>query len=293
MDTEGYPRGTCSQVCADYCPDADGFPTTACIDAGELPASPGDGACLSRCNTALYPESGCRQDYGCVAVTRADSSLTDVYACIPDAASEMGQCRDELLARGVGFEPNIREDSHPSDADWLTCHVQDPVYLIPPVAGVDLRYYYDDEPARVLVDCETAHAIVDTSEDLGPLGVTELVHVGTYVCRTISGSETLSQHGLGRAIDINGFTFQDGTNITVLDDWDDGDSTPEEWAGLFLYEAVHRWHEAWIWNVILTPEYNEAHDNHFHVDMTDSSHSLSFKGTERVHWLGPSPWPGE
>ncbi len=289
-DAQGFPQGTCSAACADYCDDSHGYPTTGCVDAAALPAAPGDGACLSRCDTSLYPATGCRSGYGCVPVARADATLTDIFACVPGAQMDIGECREELLAREVGFEANIRDDSHPEEDPSLTCHVADPVYLIPPVAGVSLRYYYDDEPDRVLVDCETAHAIVDTAQDIGPLGVAELVHVGTYNCRTISGSSSLSQHGLGRALDINGFTFDSGDTVTVLDHWEDGDNTPESWEGQFLYEAVHRWHDDWIWNVILTPEYNSAHDNHFHVDMTEGSHSLGFTDGP---FLGVTPWPGE
>lgn len=289
-DGEGYPNGTCSIGCDAYCDDSTGYPTTACVDAAELPAAPGDGACLSRCDSSLYPATGCREGYGCVPVERADRSLTDVYACIPGAKMDIGACREDLLARGVGFEANLREDSHPSDDSSLTCHVEEPVYLLSPVAGVDLRYYYDDDPKKVLVDCETAHAIADTAEDIGPLGVAELVHVGTYNCRTISGSSSLSQHALGRAIDINGFTFDSGENITVLDHWEDGDSTPESWEGQFLYEAVHRWYDDWIWNIILTPEYNSDHDNHFHVDMAEGYHSLHFTDGP---YLGVTRWPGE
>ena len=30
----------------------------------------------------------------------------------------------------------------------------------------------------------------------------------------------------------------------------------------------------WIFNVILTPEYNAAHADHFHVDLTPGAHSI-------------------
>ena len=272
---DGFPGGTCSQTCASTCPDEDGYPITACIDDAELPASvpDEDGSCLSRCDFGLYA-SGCRSGYGCAQASRPADGQTDAFVCLPDRQSDIGECREELLARGVGFTPTIQADSHPDDHPELTCHIEDAVWLSTPVFGVDLRYYYSDDPDSVLVDCETAHAIADTADDIGPLGVVELVHVGTYSCRVISGTSSLSQHGLGRALDINGFIFEDGSSITVYDDWEDGDDTPESWGGLFMYEAVNRWYDAWIWNVILTPEYNEAHDNHFHVDMTDGSHTL-------------------
>lgn len=288
IESQGYPNGTCSMDCASTCPDETGYPTTSCIDEDELPAGvPGEaGSCLSRCDFGVYPYDGCREGYGCVQVARADVDLLDVYACVPNAETDIGACREALAARGAAFEPQIREDEHPEEDESLTCHVEEPVQLGPTVAGVDLRYYYDDEADRVLISCDGANAILDSAEDVGPLGVVEIVHVGTYNCRLISGSSSLSQHGLGYAIDINGFILEDGASYTIYDHWEDGDDSPETAGGLFLYETAHRWYEDWIWNIILTPEYNEAHDNHFHVDMTEGSHYLGLVD-DTPHYLGP------
>lgn len=288
--TDGFPSGMCTQACDLYCPDEDGYPVTFCVDGGWLPASAaalGDGACHSRCDFELYPPTGCRDGYGCAHVSRANEPGTEGWACLAGRASELPACYQELADRGLAFEPTFVADGHPSDHPELTCHLQDPLYLIPPVLGIEIRYISHSEPDRVLVDCDTAHAIADTALDVAPEGVTELIHIGTYNCRTISGTSTLSQHALGRAIDIGGFTFEDGTTVTVYDHWEDGDAAPDTDEGLFLYDAVHRWYDDWIWNIILTPEYNDDHDDHFHVDMSEGSHTLHFT-SER--YLGPAPY---
>lgn len=287
-DEEGFPRGSCSMDCASTCPDADGYPVTACLDEATLPASvPGEpGSCLSRCDFGVFPYEGCRPDYGCVQVTRADPELDDVYACLPNRETSIGDCRLELANRGAAFEPQIRADEHPEEDESLTCHIEDPVKIGPVIAGVDIRYEYSEEADRVLLDCAAAHALMDTAEDLGPLGVKEILHLGTYNCRLIAGSTKLSEHGLGNAIDFAGFTLDSGETFTVLDDWEDGNDSPDTVAGLFLYDAVHRWYDDWIWNIILTPEYNDAHNDHFHVDMTDGSHVLHLL-EETPHYLGP------
>ncbi len=281
--TDGYPEGMCAQACSGSCPDAEGYPVTFCVDDTWLSgtaATLGDGTCHSRCDFSIFPGAGCREGYGCVPVTRASESWTQTYSCLPNQATALPQCYLDLAARGVGFEPTIIADTHPEDHPELTCHVENALYLTTPVLGVDLRYYYNEEPDRVTISCEGGHAIADTANDLYPYGVVELVHVGTYGCRTISGSSSLSQHGLGNALDINGFIFDDGTYIQVYYHWEDGDSSPESWEGQFLYDAVHRWYDGWYWNIILTPEYNSDHDNHFHVDMTEGSHSLHFTGED-------------
>jgi hypothetical protein len=280
-----FPGGTCSLPCDTSCPDAAGHPVTACIDDTALPVGTGgDGSCLSRCDFGVFPYEGCRPGYGCVQTPRPGGQ-TDVFACLPDFDRDIGDCREGLAAAGVPFEPQVRDDEHPAGYPELDCHIEAPVRMGPTVAGVDLRYYYADDPARVLVDCETATSILHTAEDVAPLDVVELIHVGTYNCRVIAGSGSLSQHGLGRAIDIHGFTFADGEVATVIDHWEHDDPTPDTPEGAFLYDAVHRWFDLYYWNIILTPEYNEAHDNHFHVDMSDGAHVLHMV---EERYLGPA-----
>ena len=38
-----------------------------------------------------------------------------------------------------------------------------------------------------------------------------------------------------------------------------------------LHRAACWWHEAGIFNIILTPNYNADHRNHFHVELTPGS----------------------
>ena len=282
-----YPRGTCSLPCDASCPDSTGTPVTACIDDSALAlGTGGDGSCLSRCDFGVFPYEGCRPGYGCVRVPRP-AAQQDVFACLPHLPpDDLGACREGLAASGQPFEPAIRADEVPADHPELTCHLDDPVRIGPTIAGVDFRYYYADDPARMLVDCETANSLVHTAEDVAAYDVVELVHVGTYGCRVIAGTDTLSQHAYGRAIDVSYFTFADGTVASVYDHWEHGDDTPETFEGAFLYDAVHRWFDLHYWNVLLTPEYNDAHDNHFHVDLTDGAHVLHFL---EERYLGPAP----
>jgi hypothetical protein len=106
-------------------------------------------------------------------------------------------------------------------------------------------------------------------------GISDFVHYGTYNCRYISGTTTLSEHAYANGIDIAGIQLLNGTRYTVLDDWEDGDATPDTAGGELLYWLAHEMHDRRIWNIILTPEYNAAHDNHFHCDLTPGSWFLS------------------
>ena len=74
-----YPDGHCTQTCEQYCPDADGMPTTFCIE----PDDRDGGHCFSRCDFSYYPlTDGCRPDYTCVERARYSSSSTEL-TCVP------------------------------------------------------------------------------------------------------------------------------------------------------------------------------------------------------------------
>ena len=89
------------------------------------------------------------------------------------------------------------------------------------------------------------------------------------------------------AIDIFGFDFENGTTYTLEDDWVHDTASPMTPGGAFLYDASQRWFDAYIWNIILTPNYNVGHDNHFHVDLTPASH---FIGYSEGRYIGPAPY---
>ena len=70
-----------------------------------------------------------------------------------------------------------------------------------------------------------------------------------------------------------------------MDDWEHNTSSPVSDAAIFLYEAAYRWHDLDYWSIILTPNYIDAHDNHFHVDLTPGSDFIELSG-ER--YVGPA-----
>ncbi len=288
--TDGFPGGTCSQPCDLYCPDGDGHPTTFCVAGAALPpagAALGDGGCLSRCDFGFFPDSGCRQGYGCVEAARANEPATVRFVCLPGAETQLTQCQLDLAARGVSFEPTTVPDAHPDTHPGLTCHIAEPVYVNAPIHDVELRTSGGSPSARVLASCEMAHALVDTIDDVKPYGVVALRHMGTYNCRVIAGTDTLSRHSFGDAIDIAGFDFADNTLYTLTDDWEHDTTSPQTAGGIFLYEAAHRWFDNYYWNIILTPNYNAAHDDHFHIDLTPSSHYIGFTDGR---YIGPAPY---
>ena len=264
----GFPCGLCTEPCDQYCQDLAGTPTTFCIDQVDVGIDPSAGTCVSQCDPTLLGGDGCRDGYSCVALPRfMDNTVKPV--CIPDeAAPPKSACMLELdaldLSYAIAEVPPDSPESHPN----LVCEISDPVYLYPPVHNVSWRYYSAPDSAPVLVSCEMALAIERLAALLESMGCVEFEHIGTYNCRVVSGTDTLSQHSFATAIDQYGFDVTGLGYLTLLDDWEDNILPPLTPGGQWLRTLADTRYADGIFNIILTPDYNAAHDNHFHVDLT-------------------------
>jgi hypothetical protein len=89
--------------------------------------------------------------------------------------------------------------------------------------------------------------------------------MGSYACRTVAGTDRMSAHATGNAIDVSGFVLADGRRITVLGQWYAG--TPAEQAFLRVIHAS----ACKRFGTVLGPDYNEAHRNHLHVELAGAT----------------------
>jgi len=106
------------------------------------------------------------------------------------------------------------------------------------------------------------HQLQPAAQSVFGQNVTQVDHLGSFACRNIYNRSEgrLSQHATANALDIAGFRLADGRRISVLKDWkDDGDD------GRFL--RLVRDGACQQFNTVLSPDYNAAHRNHFHLDM--------------------------
>ncbi len=87
-------------------------------------------------------------------------------------------------------------------------------------------------------------------------------HYGSYSCRRQrgNGSGQWSEHAFANAWDVAAFELADGSLIQILRDWD-GDRKKAN----FLRDS--RKAACGLFRVTLSPDYNEAHRDHFHLDM--------------------------
>ncbi|MBO0343726.1 extensin family protein [Roseibium sp. CAU 1637] len=92
--------------------------------------------------------------------------------------------------------------------------------------------------------------------------VAELETGPGYVCRRRNNRPTgkISEHALGKAIDVMGFKLEDGGAVSVEQDW--AQDTPK---GRFL-KAVHT-AACSEFTTVLGPDADANHRNHFHLDI--------------------------
>lgn len=125
-------------------------------------------------------------------------------------------------------------------------------------------------PAGAVMVCEEALAYalwerqVVQPAALAAFGqpVTAIEHYGSYACRRRYGQRDteVSEHAFANAVDIAAFRLADGRAISVERDW-----RSDEPEGAFLREV--RDGGCRVFNGVLSPDYNQAHHDHLHLDM--------------------------
>jgi len=94
--------------------------------------------------------------------------------------------------------------------------------------------------------------------------VMRVEHLGTYACRNLyhRDSGRRSEHATANAIDVASFVLADGTQITLQSDWN-GEASKAAFLRALRDGACR------FFDVVLSPDYNEAHRDHFHFDAGD------------------------
>jgi hypothetical protein len=125
-------------------------------------------------------------------------------------------------------------------------------------------------PAAPVMTCPEAlayafwdrHALRPAAREVLGREVASVSHFGTFACRNVygRGEARRSEHAFANALDVSAFRLKGGGQVSVLADF--GDAGPR---GAFLRRVRD---EACDWfKVTLSPDYNAAHANHFHLDM--------------------------
>ena len=94
--------------------------------------------------------------------------------------------------------------------------------------------------------------------------VERVEHFGAYSCRRLYGRSEgrWSEHATGNAVDIAAFVLADGQRIAVLGDWH-GEGEKAQFLRRVRDGACR------VFGTVLSPDYNEAHRDHLHLDQAD------------------------
>ena len=171
--------------------------------------------------------------------------------------------------------------------------VVDPITVMGPVNGVPYRYLGNTSPrAMFFMDCRLALSLAKAAPILRARDVVEVEDIGVYNYRCINNDGTppncnvgMSEHAYAMAIDFGAFKTKDGGLYTVQTDFViDPKTEPtctaatEPGKDAWLHETICALKHDKIWNIVLTPNYNDLHRDHFHVDLTPGSDYIRFTG---------------
>ncbi len=185
-----------------------------------------------------------------------------------------GGCLGELDALGVDFVEGPAANG-----------IQRPVTVTLPLNGIEYRNSSGTTRRTLFLDCELAKSLYRSAELWKAHGVVAVTDYGIYNYRCINQNvrppctgSSFSQHAFAMAIDLALFHLEDGTRLSVNDDFikdaghtcDDGPP-----GGGFKNELLHtlacELYDLEVFKILLTPNYNAAHRNHYHVDLTPGS----------------------
>jgi hypothetical protein len=130
---------------------------------------------------------------------------------------------------------------------------------------------YPLAPDTPPVTCPTAAALelwriktlTPAAQEIFGTGIARIEHLGAFSCRRTYGTAEgpWSEHATANAIDIAAFVLDDGRRISLNGDWDGDDDDAR-----FLRTARNGACE-WF-ATVLSPDYNAAHADHFHLDQS-------------------------
>lgn len=154
--------------------------------------------------------------------------------------------------------------------------VRQPLLLDGPVDGVTIRPRWRRE-VRVneVMDCRLVAALRPVAAAARAQGFSEVLFYSTYrPPKAGAAARKASMHRRALAIDVGWLTTADGEAVSVIDDYERHPGAPpcdagaDTGLGRRLRDFACALHAAKAFNVVLTPNANRAHHNHFHFDIT-------------------------
>lgn len=184
-----------------------------------------------------------------------------VAAPAPATANEA--CLNALDDLGVRYERAKRK------------RIETAVLVKGDLGGVEYRSY-SNKP--LVLDCSLVYSLTRAGRFLRGAGVHAVTYSSAYQIRNIRGTARRSKHSYGLAIDMHTFHTDDLGALSVTDDYEQGmgDSVdcigdPITSKGALLKQLDCQFTRSQLFRIILTPDYDAGHYNHYHVEALPST----------------------
>jgi len=177
------------------------------------------------------------------------AKLTSLRADVP-------QCRDVLDRSNVEYAALDPAGEGPCARPDRTRLTQFPLApRVPPVTC----------PVAAALELWRVRTVQPAAQDILGSEIARIEHLGAFSCRRLYGRNegAWSQHATGNAIDIAAFVLEDGRRISVEGDWA-GDAEEAQFLRAVRDGACG------VFATVLSPDYNAAHTDHFHLDQGGS-----------------------
>lgn len=183
-----------------------------------------------------------------------------------DLPEDILACYDRLWRSGVTFELVDRKEAS---------GVYMPIRVTSPIGGVWFTASGGD-PSTAIMDCRLGLQLYAWAGSLRRAGVAAVEHFSIYrKGAVVNGGSKKSGHAFALAIDMGRLRMHNGTRLDVLTHWEErgmGDPpcprrNDESWSGRLIRGVVCDAVDAGLFNVVLTPHHDAAHQNHVHLEL--------------------------
>ena len=125
----------------------------------------------------------------------------------------------------------------------------------------------------LVLDCSLVVSLAVAGRYLGQHGITRATYSSSYQRRKVRGSDRWSRHSFGLALDVHVFTGDDLGTLRVRDDYEQGlgdevdcVGQPLTQGGAILRALACQFERSELFRMVLTPDSDAAHYNHFHIE---------------------------
>ena len=177
--------------------------------------------------------------------------------------------------------------------------VQSPIEITGPIAGLRLL---SRAGRAAVMDCQLARALAAAAPIFRDLGVTGLSFSGAYDYRNVRGTRRLSGHAHGLAIDVHAFE----TRLGLIDVERAYERDPARWRGFqplssnlaacvgdpitpegrLLRSLACQLRAERAFHLIINPDVNADHRNHFHLETYPGPAPELYSGTPQPRHHG-------